>query len=269
MRISGEKADASCIASCITSCILDASTGYRKVREDCVANKQRRHDICVNAAQARWEKVRQIREALKGASDDASRMHDASEKEGFPHTPFQEIKPPGGEQSVAIAPSFPQPPMGEIQAKEEVKAKPVGIDSQDTVGNREDVPVHQDAIARTYPPPSSTAGHFKSDVNAESNHFDRDARFRRFTEEVWKFWAGMNPDRPECPWIRPDKRALNDLLAGSPNLQIEDFKCILRNRASSEVNPLEPPRHWLRSAVKFAEGPLDRYGKSMKRPRVL
>jgi hypothetical protein len=189
--------------------------------------------------------------------------------EGFPHTPFQELKPPsGGEQSVAIAPSFPQPPTGESQAKEEVKAKPVNFDSRQTPKLENAPTVHRGRTASTYPIQNATARHFKKCVNPELNGYDHDPRFPSFRAELFVFWKGQNPDHP-CPWIRPDWKALNSFLDSNTSVDLEGFKRMLINLARSDINPTNPPRLWLRNLIKYVDGPLDRYGKPLKQPRVL
>jgi hypothetical protein len=148
-------------------------------------------------------------------------------------------------------------------------AKPVKIASLGTAGNPEDVTIHNGAAASTYPPPNSSAGHFKKNVNPDLAGMPADPRFGQFRDEVFKFWRGQNPEKPKCPWAGAEQKALADLLKAIPDLGFEEFKTILRNRAGSDgVNPLDLPRTWLATAIRYAERPLDRYQKP-KRMREL
>jgi uncharacterized protein YdaU (DUF1376 family) len=96
-----------------------------------------------------------------------------------------------------------------------------------------------------------------------------DSREERFKGEVFGFWAGQNPEGPKCPWGGSDERALGDLLNNNRELSFEEFKRLLRNRASSEINPAAPPYKWLRSVLEYSAGPLGKFGKPLKPARHL
>lgn len=89
-------------------------------------------------------------------------------------------------------------------------------------------------------------------------------RFAGFQQELFAYWNGQNPEGPKSGWEKRDSAVLRGLLESHPDLQLEDFKKCLRNRAHSQVNPAELPHTWLRDVLKFAAGPLDRYGKPLR-----
>lgn len=121
-------------------------------------------------------------------------------------------------------------------------------------------------------PSKSRKGPFRSFIEGlkgRSNPRSADPRLDSFRDEVLRFWRGMNPDNPECPWIRKDEKALEQLLQGSPNLTFETLKTWLLHRAQSQVNPTDLPRHWLADLIRYSEGPLDRYKHPLPPPRQL
>jgi hypothetical protein len=87
--------------------------------------------------------------------------------------------------------------------------------------------------------------------------------------EVFRFWAGAGVEEFECPWSDLEDRASDSFLKQNPRMDLPHFKQLLRNRAASEaINRSEPPHKWLRSLMKYADGPLDRYGKPLRPARV-
>jgi uncharacterized protein YdaU (DUF1376 family) len=129
------------------------------------------------------------------------------------------------------------------------------------------------------PPPVASNGHKKALQPGQHkaqgkgkdsrNGHKPDPRHTPFKKEVFEFWGAQNPGGPECPWNGSDAKALHELLKAMPNLEIEQFRRALRNRANSDTNPADFPREWLRVVMKFAAGPLDRFGKLAKAGRVL
>lgn len=88
--------------------------------------------------------------------------------------------------------------------------------------------------------------------------------------EIFRFWAAAGVEEYECPWSELEDRALNRFVKENPSVDLPRFKQLLRNRAASEgINRADPPRKWLRSLVKYAHGPLDRFGKPLKPARAL
>jgi len=89
-------------------------------------------------------------------------------------------------------------------------------------------------------------------------------RFPDFRQEVFDYWKGQNPDAPKYGWEKRDSAVLRELIESHPDLELEDFKKCLRNRARSEVNPADLPHAWLRDVRRYTAGPLDRYGKPLR-----
>lgn len=96
---------------------------------------------------------------------------------------------------------------------------------------------------------------------------DSDPRHVLFKSEVFSYWKQQNPEGTSCPWDGAEAAALTAMLRASPNMTLDSFKQLLRNRARSEVNPADLPRAWLRDVMRFQSGPLDRFNKPMKEGR--
>jgi hypothetical protein len=94
-------------------------------------------------------------------------------------------------------------------------------------------------------------------------HAATDERFRLFVEALDSYWKFKNPGIP-LTFGKAEGAQLNRLLADNPQLAVEVFQDCLQHRAHSEVVHSEPPRKWLASALQYANGPLDRYGKPMR-----
>jgi DNA-binding transcriptional ArsR family regulator len=92
---------------------------------------------------------------------------------------------------------------------------------------------------------------------------DDDPRYTPFVGAINSYWVSNNT----IPfiWDKSDGKNLKHLLAASPQLTVEQFTCCLANRATSKgVTHSERPRTWLGNVLKYASGPLDRYGKPAK-----
>lgn len=89
-----------------------------------------------------------------------------------------------------------------------------------------------------------------------------DPRHIQFREQTAKYWQLKNSDR-EMPWNGQSAKALADLLAANPLLDVDTFTELLRNRWKSDLNHFEAPAIWLRRITDFAGGPLDRFGQPM------
>jgi hypothetical protein len=62
-------------------------------------------------------------------------------------------------------------------------------------------------------------------------------------------------------WDASEAKQLALILAASPELTVSAFQNCLNNRGKSPVPQGERPREWLGTILKYAEGPLDRFGK--------
>jgi hypothetical protein len=91
-----------------------------------------------------------------------------------------------------------------------------------------------------------------------------DPRFSPFRAEIFTHWPAH---LGEPPWDASDAKALSRLLAANPNLTVEGFKRLLRNRGESEgVNLTQRPRAWLERVTDYAMGPLNQYNKPTSKP---
>ena len=77
------------------------------------------------------------------------------------------------------------------------------------------------------------------------------------------FWARHNT--LPMPWSGKEAKHLSSVLSANPSLSVEQFEQILENRSASEVNHSEGPGIFLLNITKYANGPLDRYGKPLGR----
>jgi hypothetical protein len=89
-------------------------------------------------------------------------------------------------------------------------------------------------------------------------------------EEIFRFWKLGGPKGFDCPWAPAENRALDSFLKQNSGVDFPHFKELLINRSQSEkVNLAAPPHKWLRDLIKYADGPLDAFGKAMKPRREL
>ncbi len=89
---------------------------------------------------------------------------------------------------------------------------------------------------------------------------DPDPRHTLFKKLLSEYWKYKNPTNPEMPWDKPDAGQLGNLLKASPNLTVEQFRSLLRNRAKSEVAHGDRVHTWLANITKFSE-PINQYGR--------
>jgi uncharacterized protein YdaU (DUF1376 family) len=92
-----------------------------------------------------------------------------------------------------------------------------------------------------------------------------DPRLGWTKSEVLAYWAGQNPDGPELHYNQAADRAFRDLLRDHPELTHSLFKKLLHNRRDSEVNPSALPHRWLRNIFDYLSGPLDKFGKPLRK----
>lgn len=65
-------------------------------------------------------------------------------------------------------------------------------------------------------------------------------------------------------WDGSDAKALSQWLKSVPSLSVDEIKKLIVNRVQSDVPLGERPRIWIPHLAKYAEGPLDRFGKVKK-----
>ena len=88
-------------------------------------------------------------------------------------------------------------------------------------------------------------------------------RHAEFKVAIFEYWKSKNPDI-DCPWAAPEGMQLEMWLRASPNVTIEQFKNMLRNRYRSPVNHATRPSVWLKNVSCWANGLADDYGKLVK-----
>lgn len=93
---------------------------------------------------------------------------------------------------------------------------------------------------------------------------ETDHRHPVFHEHVNRYWKHKTGEE-KAPWDGSEGKALSALLAAKPDLTLEQFRLALKHRGDSpdEVQT-ERPRQWLPNILRFAGGPLDRYGKPLQ-----
>jgi uncharacterized protein (DUF1778 family) len=100
----------------------------------------------------------------------------------------------------------------------------------------------------------------KATSDPEKQNRSTDPRFGSFRSEYFVFWKALHPNGIKPPWGPLDGGALNVLFKRAPGLTVEQFRHMLSNRVDSEVNPSQPAREWLADVMKYANGPLNRFG---------
>jgi len=103
----------------------------------------------------------------------------------------------------------------------------------------------------------------KSKPASRTKHSKADPRFKPFVDVISRYWLDKNTI--PLVWDQSEGKALKLLLAASPHLTAEQFAECLANRADSEgIAHGDRPRVWLGNVQRYANGPLDRFGKTME-----
>jgi hypothetical protein len=82
-------------------------------------------------------------------------------------------------------------------------------------------------------------------------------------EVIREYWKSKNP-KDEMPWDGAEGKALAMFLSSSPDVTPERLRELLRYRYGSDVNHSERPSKWIRNALHYANGRLDRFGKPLR-----
>lgn len=82
----------------------------------------------------------------------------------------------------------------------------------------------------------------------------KDARHSIFKMAIWDYWKSKNSI--DCPWGVPEGRTLDIWLSSCPNITIEQFREMLRNRYRSQVNHADRPSLWISRITSYANGPV-------------
>ncbi len=104
----------------------------------------------------------------------------------------------------------------------------------------------------------------KTEEQKPSGKPEADPRHHVFHEQIDRYWKHKTGEE-KAPWDGSEGKALSALLAAKPDLTLEQFRVALKHRGDSpdEVQT-ERPRQWLPNILRFAGGPLDRYGKPLQ-----
>jgi hypothetical protein len=105
------------------------------------------------------------------------------------------------------------------------------------------------------PPLHSTT---KSKPSAKSAETDsRHTPISNFIKQCITHATKLDP----APWSGRDGKSLSIVLQNNPSWDVDVFKNLIRNRFRSDVPRGDPAYKWLPELSKYAEGPLDQYGK--------
>lgn len=92
----------------------------------------------------------------------------------------------------------------------------------------------------------------------------RKKRHAEFKEHTLAYWNYANPGK-EMPWGPPEGKQLDMMLSASPNLTLDEYRKMLHWRSLSEVVQSERPSVWLHKVSTYANGPVDRFGKPLRK----
>lgn len=85
-----------------------------------------------------------------------------------------------------------------------------------------------------------------------------DERHTAFKEAIRRYWDSKN--KPvEMPWGPAEGKQLGMLLREAPQITLEQFTVMLRNRYKSDVNHGDRPCQWLKWIASYGPGPVDRF----------
>lgn len=69
---------------------------------------------------------------------------------------------------------------------------------------------------------------------------------------------------PKAPWTSKDGKYLDRQIKANPSWGFETWRALIQARFRSEVTHGDPPWKWLLEISKYAQGPLDRFGKPIQ-----
>jgi hypothetical protein len=92
----------------------------------------------------------------------------------------------------------------------------------------------------------------------------RHCLFRTLLEAYWR--DERNELVPDLPWGPGEAGALGAFLRANPRLSADGFRRLLEHRLNSEDHARgEPPKIWLSSLTRYANGPLNKYKQPKER----
>lgn len=107
-------------------------------------------------------------------------------------------------------------------------------------------------------------GHRSENPSCAKRERSSDVRHSAFKNAIKTHWDTNNPGI-DMPWGGAEGQALAMWLREVPNITLGQFTEFLSARFRSEVNRGERPSQWIRSLTKYGAGPIDRFGKSIKK----
>jgi hypothetical protein len=88
------------------------------------------------------------------------------------------------------------------------------------------------------------------------------ARHAEFKSIIAEYWDSKNKG-VQMPWDGREGKHLEMFLRAAPHITAEQFRGFLRNRFKSEVNHGERASQWIAWVTNYAQGPMDRFGKTI------
>ena len=114
---------------------------------------------------------------------------------------------------------------------------------------------------------SSSSSSSSKELKNPSGKPEADSRHFQFREQVDRYWHHKTGEE-KAPWDGSEGKALSQLLAAKPDLTVEQFRMLLKHRGDSPAEvQTERPRVWLPNILRYAGGPLDRFGKPLQEKR--
>jgi hypothetical protein len=94
-----------------------------------------------------------------------------------------------------------------------------------------------------------------------------DPKFKVCVTHLADYWKEKNP-RFNFPFGKPGGQQLKAFLENNPDLTVDQFSEIVRNRSLSQKNHADPPHVWLPDAMKYAGGPLNAYSQPLSQSPI-
>jgi uncharacterized protein YdaU (DUF1376 family) len=90
----------------------------------------------------------------------------------------------------------------------------------------------------------------------------RKKRHDEFKAIIAEYWDSKNKG-VQMPWDGREGKHLEMFLRAAPDITAKQFRGFLRNRFKSDVNHGERASQWIAWVTNYAQGPMDRFGKTI------
>jgi uncharacterized protein YdaU (DUF1376 family) len=87
-------------------------------------------------------------------------------------------------------------------------------------------------------------------------------RHAEFKAIIAEYWDSKNKG-VQMPWDGREGKHLEMFLRAAPDITAKQFRGFLRNRFKSDVNHGERASQWIAWVTNYAQGPMDRFGKTI------